>query len=70
MAQGLARRHAQWLASIPGTPAAKPDGDARGYVLGLAEIYVTDARFAANYGGAEGAGLVRDALVIHMEQQR
>ena len=68
-AQGLARRHVQWLASIPGTPAAKPDGDVRGYVLGLAEMYVADARFAASYGGAKGAGFVRDALAIHVERE-
>ncbi|GAA3751646.1 hypothetical protein GCM10022240_01010 [Microbacterium kribbense] len=52
----------QWLAAIPGTPAAAPDGDTRGYVIGLGEMYVADPRFAANYGGAQGAELVRDAL--------
>ena len=31
-------------------------------MLGLADMYVADARFAANYGGEEGATFVRDAL--------
>ena len=34
----------------------------KGYVLGLADMYVEDPRFAANYGGVEGAGFVRAAL--------
>ena len=62
VAQQLAKRHVEWLRGIPGTPAATPDGDLRGYVLGLAEMYVADERFAANYGGVEGASFVRDAL--------
>ncbi|TPX05247.1 MerR family transcriptional regulator, partial [Schumannella luteola] len=41
-AQELARRHVEWLASIPGTPGA-----VRGYVTGLGEMYVADPRFAA-----------------------
>ena len=66
-AQDLARRHVQWLTGIPGTPAANPDGDVKGYVLGLAEMYVADERFAANYGGTEGASFVRDALTIYVK---
>jgi DNA-binding transcriptional MerR regulator len=65
-AQQLARRHVEWLATIPGTPAADPDGDLEGYVLGLAEMYVADERFARVYGGPEGAAFVRDALRIHV----
>lgn len=65
-AQALAERHVQWLRGIPGTPAATPGGDAAEYVLGLAEMYVADPRFAANYatseGGTAGAEFVRDAL--------
>lgn len=61
-AQTLARRHVDWLRSIPGTPASAPDGDVAGYVRGLADMYVADERFAANYGGSEGAAFVRDAL--------
>jgi MerR family transcriptional regulator, thiopeptide resistance regulator len=60
-ARELARRHVAWLQSIPGTPATS-GGDTKAYVLGLADMYVEDARFAANYGGVEGAGFVRAAL--------
>ena len=67
-AQGLARRHVDWLTSIPGTPASESGGDVRGYVVGLAEMYVADARFAANYGGEAGAGFVRDALRAYAER--
>lgn len=62
-AQELAARHVAWLREIPGTPAADPDGNLVGYVRGLAEIYVADERFAANYGGVDGAAFVRDALL-------
>lgn len=34
----------------------------REYLLGLGETYVDDDRFAANYGGTQGAIFVRDAL--------
>lgn len=68
-AQELARRHVEWLSSIPGTPAATPGDDLRGYILGLADMYVADPRFGANYGGAEGAGFVRDALGIYVERE-
>jgi hypothetical protein len=33
-------------------------------VLGLAEMYVADERFAATYGGVDSATVVRDALVV------
>lgn len=69
-AQALAQRHVEWLRGIPGTPAAA-GGDIRDYVLGLAEMYVADPRFAANYatsdGGARGAEFVRDALRISQQ---
>lgn len=64
-AQDLARRHVEWLASVPGTPAH--DGGAEGtraYVLGLADTYVADPRFARTYGGERGATFVRDALRV------
>jgi len=61
-AQHLARRHAQWLAAIPGTPGAGADEAPSDYLLGLAEMYVVDERFAAAYGGVAGAAFVRDAL--------
>ena len=66
-AQELARRHIDWLRSVPGTPAAEPGGDLNAYVRGLAEMYVADERFAANYGGVEGASFVRDTLHAYIE---
>ena len=41
---------------------ATGDGPTREYFEGLAEMYVEDERFAANYGGIEGATFVRDAM--------
>ncbi|CCQ47672.1 merR regulatory family protein [Pseudarthrobacter siccitolerans] len=67
-AQDLARRHVEWLTSIPGTPASEPGGDVKGYVVGLGEMYVADSRFAANYGGEAGAGFVRDALRAYADR--
>lgn len=66
-AQALARRHAEWLAAIPGTPR-QGAGPAKEYFLGLAEMYVADERFARNYGGADGAAFVRDAMRVYAEQ--
>ena len=70
-AQDIARRHVEWLTGIPGTPAAVPGGDVKGYVIGLGEMYVADPRFGANYatsaGGTQGAEFVRDALRIHAD---
>lgn len=66
IAQALAVRHVTWLRGIPGTPAHDPGGDLAGYVTGLAQMYVADERFAANYGGVEGAVFVRDALNAHV----
>lgn len=61
-AQALAKRHVEWLASVPGTPGANKD-----YIQGLGEMYVADERFGANYGGTEGAAFVRDALRVYAE---
>lgn len=66
-AQELAGRHVAWLRGIPGTPAAQPGGDLAGYLRGLGELYVADARFAANYGGEDGARFVRDALAAYVD---
>lgn len=64
--QALATRHLDWLRAIPGTPAAGGGEEAlRAYVLGLADMYVADPRFAANYGGETGAGFVRATLRAH-----
>ena len=61
-AQELARRHAEWLAGIPGTPGYGTGAPAAAYLTGLGDMYVADDRFAANYGGPAGATFVRDAL--------
>ena len=50
-AQNLAQRQESWLASIPGTPGYGSGVVPREYLLGLADMYVADERFAANYGG-------------------
>ncbi|MCR2794132.1 MerR family transcriptional regulator [Microbacterium sp. zg.Y625] len=65
-AQQLAARHIAWLTGVPGAPTA-PD-QLKGYVTGLGEMYVADARFAANYGGQPGAELVRDALRVYAQR--
>ncbi|UOQ87874.1 MerR family transcriptional regulator [Agromyces endophyticus] len=67
--QALAKRHVEWLTAVPGTPAAAPGGDVKAYVLGLGDMYVADSRFAANYGGEQGAVFVRDALRAYAERE-
>ena len=57
-AQALAGRHVEWLGNIPGTPGSGTGRPSKEYVVGLGQMYVDDERFAANYGGAQGA-LVR-----------
>ena len=67
-AQALARRHADWLAGIPGTPGHGTGAPAKGYLTRLGDSYVADPRFAVNYGGVGGATFVRDALRIYAER--
>ena len=59
-AQALAKRHAEWLATIPGTPELSETYPG--------ELYVSDDRFASNYGGLDGARFVRDALAIYLRR--
>lgn len=66
-AQELAQRQFDWLRAIPGTPGGGAAGPTKEYFLGLAEMYVADERFAANYGGARGAEFVRDAMTAYAE---
>ncbi|PPL19076.1 MerR family transcriptional regulator [Microterricola pindariensis] len=68
-AQALALRHFEWLRGIPGTPGGGTSGPPRDYLLGLAELYVADERFAANYGGTAGAEFVRAALTVFADRQ-
>lgn len=67
--QHLAKRQADWLARIPGTPGSQNGAPARAYLIGLGEMYVADPRFAMHYGGAENATFVRDALRIYAERE-
>ena len=64
VAQALAQRQFDWLSGIPGVPTVGRD-----YVVGLADMYVADERFAANYGGVEGAAFVRDAMRAYAERE-
>jgi hypothetical protein len=67
-AQALAQRHFEWLRSIPGTPGGGAAGPSYEYLTGLGEMYVADDRFAANYGGTDGAEFVRDALRVYADR--
>ena len=52
------------LLSGPGVIQAQgADQPAAEQIRGLAQMYVEDERFAAQYGGAEAAAYVRDALL-------
>jgi DNA-binding transcriptional MerR regulator len=64
-AQALAQRQFDWLRGIPGTPGGGSTGPTKAYFVGLGEMYVADPRFAANYGGQEGAEFVRDAMAAY-----
>lgn len=67
-AQTTAQRHFDWLRGIPGTPGGGAGGPTKEYFTGLAQMYVADPRFAANYGGQEGAEFVRDAMTVYAER--
>ena len=67
-AQALAQRQFDWLRGIPGTPGSGAAGPTKEYFVGLAEMYVADARFAANYGGTDGATFVRDAMTVYADR--
>lgn len=56
--RALAARHIDWITEAWG--GVRPTAD---QIRGLAEMYVADERFAANYGGEAGAAYVRDALL-------
>lgn len=57
--QDLVRIHHAWIAEQWGrVPSAAA-------YTGLGDMYVADPRFAANYGGAEQARIVRDAMTVY-----
>lgn len=57
----VAKRHVAWIAA--GWQGRQPTPD---QVAGLADMYVADERFAANYGGVAGAEYVRDGLLQYV----
>lgn len=66
-AQQIAAEHVAWLNSIPGTPGHEGDeAQLRQYVLGLAEMYVADERFAKNY--EDQAPFVKASLERFMQK--
>lgn len=67
-AQALAQRQFDWLRGIPGTPGGRAEGPSKEHFVGLAQLYVTDERFAATYGGTAGATFVRDAMVVFADR--
>ena len=67
-AQALVQRHFDWLRGIPGTPGGGAEGPSKEYFLGLAEMYVADERFGANYGGQADGEFVRDAMIVYAER--
>lgn len=64
----MSQRHFDWLRRIPGTPGGGAAAPTKAYFTGLGEMYVDDPRFAANYGGPEGAEFVREAMAIYAER--
>lgn len=65
-AQRIAARHVEWIAA--GWQGRRPDADA---IRQLADMYVADPRFAANYtrAHAHGAEFVRDALHVYADAE-
>lgn len=57
----IAQRHIAWIRTGWGGREPSPDA-----IAGLADMYVADERFAANYGGVEGAAYVRDGLITYV----
>jgi DNA-binding transcriptional MerR regulator len=55
--QATTERHYAWVTA--GWQGTRPNAE---QFVGLGEMYVADERFAANYGGTDGAVYVRDAM--------
>ncbi|CAN5464382.1 TipAS antibiotic-recognition domain-containing protein [soil metagenome] len=56
----ITRRHYDWI--VAGWQGKSPTAE---QFEGLGAMYVADDRFAANYGGREGASFVRDAMAAY-----
>jgi len=65
--QAIVERHVAWLSEVPGTPGY-PNGPEADYLVGLAELYAADPRFAAAFesAGVDATGLVRDAVTFYV----
>jgi DNA-binding transcriptional MerR regulator len=63
--QAIVARHVEWL-NLAATVIGGPITAARLRYYG--DMYVGDPRFAANYGGLEGAEFVRDAFAVYAAQ--
>ena len=63
--QALAERHYRWIGA--GWQTAEPDP---GMFASMGDMYVADPRFAASYGGAEGAAYVRDAMRVFADRRQ
>ena len=63
--QALAERHYRWIGA--GWQSAEPDLE---MFASMGDMYVADPRFAASYGGAEGAAYVRDAMRVFAERRQ
>lgn len=62
--QQIVKRHVDWLnLSAPATGVTVTGQT----LLGYGDMYVADERFAANYGGTEGAEYVRDAFRVYAD---
>jgi DNA-binding transcriptional MerR regulator len=62
--QAIVARHVEWL-NLTAAFTGGPITAAR--LVGYGEMYVGDPRFAANYGGIDGAEYVRDAFAHYAE---
>jgi DNA-binding transcriptional MerR regulator len=62
--QAIARRHYDWV--VMGWQGTRPTA---AQFVGLGEMYVADERFAANYGGLDGATFVRDAMAAYADRE-
>jgi DNA-binding transcriptional MerR regulator len=61
--QAITQRHFDWIGV--GWQGKHPNAQ---QFVGLGEMYVADDRFAANYGGTDGASFVRDAMKAYAER--
>lgn len=62
--QAIVARHVDWLNLSSEVTGGRIT---RKRLLGYGDMYVGDPRFAANYGGVEGAEFVRDAFRVYAE---